>query len=210
MRNRLKLIKWQMVTLICIALSTPLNVSYESNAVESESSVSYVQKYSRGFEYESTYKGFINLVTITPIPIVKEKVKKKTKHHKKKNTKKHSYTKEDLRLLAGIIQNEAGSKFCNNRMQRDIASVVLNRVKSKYFPNTIRKVIFQKNPKQYDVRLNRFNHPSKRAIKNAKYVLEHGSTLPDSCIFQSEFRQGDFVYKVYKTKISTTYICYKN
>jgi spore germination cell wall hydrolase CwlJ-like protein len=138
------------------------------------------------------------------LPDTKDKVEIKSVKKVKK-----SYNEEDLMLLAGIIQNEAGSDFCNDEMQKYVGSVVVNRVKSDYFPDSIEKVIFQKNPRQYDITDN-FYSPTKRAIKNAKYVLENGSVLPSNCLFQGETKQGDGVYKTIKTIISTTYICYKN
>jgi hypothetical protein len=125
-----------------------------------------------------------------------------------KEKKKHTYSKEDLMLLAGVIQNEAGSDFCTNYHQRVIGSVIINRVKSDYFPNSIKKVITQKG--QYDIHDENLYNPSKRAIKNARYVLDNGSILPSNCLFQSEFPQGDFVYTTIETPISTTYICGKN
>lgn len=211
-----KMISTSIITSIACMMLLPLN-SYRDNAVDSTimSSVEY-EISSRGqiSSNNHTYQRIEDLFkipTITPTPIVKVNIKKKVKHHKKKNAKKRSYTKEDLRLLAGIIESEAGANYCNNRHQLAVASVVLNRTKSKYFPKTIKDVIFQRNPKQYSINTKAFNHPSKRAYKNAKYVLEHGSTLPKNCIFQSEFKQGDGVYgKPFKTPRSTTYICYKN
>jgi hypothetical protein len=132
----------------------------------------------------------------------------KIKHKSIIKKENKTYSHEDLMLLAGVVQNEAGSDFCSNYHQRCVCSVVLNRVNSNYFPNTIKEVILQKN--QYDLR-DGFYNPSKRAIKNAKYVLENGSILPSNCLFQSEFKQGDGVYgDPIKTPISTTYICYKN
>jgi spore germination cell wall hydrolase CwlJ-like protein len=137
------------------------------------------------------------------LPDTKDKVEIKSVKKVKK-----SYSEEDLMLLAGIIQNEAGSDFCSNYHQKIIASVVENRVKSDYFPDSIEEVIFQKG--QYAITDKEFYNPTKRAIRNAKYVLENGSILPSNCLFQSEFSQGDGVYLKIKTIISTTYICYKN
>jgi hypothetical protein len=151
---------------------------------------------------EKTYKYLINNKGNNEVKVIN-----KSKKIKKKPCNKYKYSNDDLILLAGIIQNEAGSSFCSDLQQKCVASVIINRTKSKYYPNSIYKVIFQKH--QYDIREN-FNHPTKRSIKNAKYVLINGSILPNNCIFQSEFKQGDGVYKKFKTPISTTYICYKN
>lgn len=185
--------------LISIFDPLPLNSNRE-NAVEiKKSSVDCEIYTNRGFNenYYSEIYSYVPTIIPTDIPTpmvtdIKEK-----------------YTKEDLKLLAGIIENEAGSDFCNDEMQLAVASVVINRVNSDQFPDTIKKVIFQKNPKQYAINKKIFKHPSTRAYKNAKYVLENGSTLPENCLFQSEFKQGK-VYKKFKTIISTTYICFKD
>lgn len=69
------------------------------------------------------------------------KTTKKKKADKKKN-KKASYTKKDLRLMASIINCEAGSEPYQGKLA--VGVVVMNRIKSKSFPNTLKKVIYQK------------------------------------------------------------------
>lgn len=54
-----------------------------------------------------------------------------------------NYNKEDLELLARIIHGEARGEPYEGQVA--VGAVVLNRVKSQGFPNTIREVIFQKN-----------------------------------------------------------------
>lgn len=55
---------------------------------------------------------------------------------------KRSYTKSDLRLMASIINCEAGAESYQGKVA--VGIVVMNRVSSKAFPNTIRKVVYQK------------------------------------------------------------------
>lgn len=121
-----------------------------------------------------------------------------------KSAKKASYTQEELDMLARVINGEAGSSWISDKEQRAVGSVVLNRVKSKKFPNTLRGVIFQRS--QYAcVRDGNYNKkPSKRAIANAKYLLENGTTLPSNVVFQAQFIQGRGVH----TKIGSHYFCY--
>jgi hypothetical protein len=54
----------------------------------------------------------------------------------------NSYTASDLRLMASIINCEAGGESYQGKLA--VGIVVMNRVASKSFPNTIRKVIYQK------------------------------------------------------------------
>lgn len=138
----------------------------------------------------------------------KTKKPKTTKRHKKikksKKTKKPKplYTEEELNMLSHLIYGEAGCH--SNEMQLGVGSVVLNRVKSKYYPNTIKEVIFQKGQYACTWDGNYNKKPDKQAISNAKYLLENGSQYPEYVVFQAEFKQGDGVYK----KIENTYFCY--
>ncbi|MFR2593662.1 MAG: cell wall hydrolase [Butyribacter sp.] len=63
------------------------------------------------------------------------KAKKTTKKRKKKK-----YSKSDLRLMASIINCEAGSEPYQGKVA--VGIVVMNRVSSKSFPNSIREVLF--------------------------------------------------------------------
>jgi len=60
----------------------------------------------------------------------------------KKAKKKVSYTKAELRLMASIINCEAGAEPYQGKLA--VGIVVMNRVASKSFPNTVKKVIYQK------------------------------------------------------------------
>lgn len=61
----------------------------------------------------------------------------------KKQSKTKKYNKADLRLMSAIIYCEAGSEPYAGKVA--VGIVVMNRVKSKSFPNTIKKVIYQKS-----------------------------------------------------------------
>ena len=116
---------------------------------------------------------------------------------------KEKYTDEELYIMSHLIYGEAGN--CSDELQIAVGSVVLNRMKSKYFPNTIKEVVFQKGQYACTWDGNYDKSPDEQAINNSKYLLENGSQLPAACIFQAEFIQGDGVYKT----IGNTYICYK-
>lgn len=117
---------------------------------------------------------------------------------------------EKLYLVAKIVQAEAGSSWLSDDHQRSVASVLLNRTASPEFPNTIKECIHQ--PGQYYGANNSFFAklvPSERAVRNALYVLENGSILPATVVFQANFRQGSGTYKTIKDKyLGTTYFCY--
>lgn len=121
-----------------------------------------------------------------------------------------TYTDEELDLLAHIIYAEAGSTWIPDWVQRLVGSVVLNRVKSGYFPNTIQEVVYQ--PGQYAPTWDGSIHktPDARTVANARYLLEHGSVCPANVTGQSNFVSGSGIYTTYYDSIlgTTTYFCY--
>ena len=124
--------------------------------------------------------------------------------------KKPKYSEEDLDLLARIIYAEAGCTWIPNWVQRMVGSVVLNRVKSTYYPNTIREVIYQ--PGQYSAAWNGSINwtPDYRTRENARYLLENGSICPGNVIGQNSIITGSGVYRSYYDSIlgTTIYFCY--
>lgn len=126
------------------------------------------------------------------------------------NKPKPSYTEEDLDLLARIINAEAGCDWMPDWVQQMVGSVVLNRVNSAYFPNTIREVIYQ--PGQYGPVYNGSinKKPSQRVIENARYLLENGSICPPNVTGQNGIITGSGLYTSYYDSVlgTTIYFCY--
>lgn len=54
---------------------------------------------------------------------------------------KNRYSKSDLRLMASIIYSEAGNESYAG--QKAVGIVIMNRIKSKDFPNTLKGVLYQ-------------------------------------------------------------------
>ncbi len=54
----------------------------------------------------------------------------------------HSLTEEDLDILMRIVEAEAGNQDVEGRLL--VANVVLNRVASEQFPDSVKDVVFQK------------------------------------------------------------------
>lgn len=115
-----------------------------------------------------------------------------------------TYTEEDAIRLARIVYAEAGSSWITDAHQRDVASVVMNRVLDSRFPNTIEGVI--NAPGQYPGTCKNLKYDD-RSLANAIYVLENGPTC--SGIFQANFVQGSTIVAVYSYPglSMTTYIC---
>ena len=121
-----------------------------------------------------------------------------------------TYSEEDLDLLARLIHAEVGCSWMSDELQMSVGNVVLNRVNDGRFPNSIEKVIYQKG--QYACIKNGMidKEPSEQAINNARRLLQGERVLPENVIWQSEFSQGNKVYKTYSDDIlgNTTYFCY--
>ena len=94
-----------------------------------------------------------------------------------------AYDYEDLYWLARIISAEAkGESFTG---QIGVGTVVLNRVRSKEFPNTVKGVVFdQKYGTQFTPVANGtiYEAPTQSAIVAAKMCLD-GYTLSDSVLY---------------------------
>lgn len=119
------------------------------------------------------------------------------------------YTASDLDLLSRVVFAEAGCDWFPDWVQQAVASVVINRVTSKAYPNTIREVVYQ--PGQYGCVWNGsvYRTPSTKAVENAKYVLENGSTLPAGVIGQTGASNGKAYTSYYDRTLGVTiWFCY--
>lgn len=137
--------------------------------------------------------------SITKTKFTNKKIKKRKN---KVNKIKKSYTNNELYILSHLIYGEASGRSKSYKIA--IGSVVLNRVKSDRFPNTVKGVVFQNGQYACTWDGNYDKKPDKQTINVAKYLLKNGSQIPDYVIFQAEFFQGDSVWK----RMGNTYFCY--
>ena len=105
-----------------------------------------------------------------------------------------AYSETDLYVLSHIISAEAGN--CSEDMMISVGSVVLNRVADDRFPDTIKEVVFQTDPLQYSPTENGtyWNDPTPEAVEVAQMLLEEGSQIDSSVVWQAEFPQGEGTY----------------
>lgn len=111
-----------------------------------------------------------------------------------------TYTEVELEMLAIVIYREAGSNACSDETRLMVGTVVMNRIASKRFPNTMHGVLTQKS--QYGrmhwtgvVWPKRASNPGeanavKRAYAIAERILQGERALPEDVVFQAEFKQG--------------------
>lgn len=127
--------------------------------------------------------------------------KEKLKAEGVKVPDKH-YTRANVELLAKLIMAENGHAKHDSTLYLT-GAVVLKRVKSSGYPNTVRSVIYQKGQYSTASRLESVT-PSTRALEVANELLIYGvDNLPDNLVFQSMFPQGKKTYK----KIDGEYFC---
>lgn len=114
-----------------------------------------------------------------------------------------SLNSEDAELLARLVYAEAGDD--SDETQIAVASVILNRVASDSYPDTIAEVIYQEG--QYPtVESGAIDQePDERARENAQYVYQNGSQIPSNVLYQSGDIQGSGLW----AQLDGEYFCYE-
>jgi hypothetical protein len=115
---------------------------------------------------------------------------------------------DDMYLLAKLINAEAGSDWLSDDFRLWVGEVVLNRVASPEFPDTLSGVVYQKN--QYSsVNYSSFYSlvPNRSCVDVAIRLLRGERQLVPSVVFQSDEAQGE-IFSMYKDRrLGTTFFC---
>ena len=121
-----------------------------------------------------------------------------------KFVQKYQYTPDNVWYLSHVIAAEAGADWTTDEAVFYVGSVVLNRVESSSFPNSIKEVVLQ--PGQYATvpYLSRYE-PSERVMEITYDLLNGGSVLPENVVYQANFTQGSGVHCVE----NGMYFCYQ-
>lgn len=82
-----------------------------------------------------------------------------------------NFSDEDYQVLCTIVEAEAGDQDAKGRIL--VANVIINRVKSGSFPNTIKEVVFQNNGKTYQF---------SPTMKGGRYYRVTPSQLTIECV----------------------------
>lgn len=131
-------------------------------------------------------------------------------------TEEPSYTEQDVDLLARLIYSEGGIE--SYQCQLYIGSVILNRIASDDFPDTLYDVIYQNdnNTVQFSVTIPTNGiapidkEPDEEAIKAATELLTNGTQLPAKVIvFYADYCDDGWVTtRCTYTKIDHTVFAY--
>lgn len=188
--------------------------SFDLNSSLNDNTASHTIKYTSSNTKVATVKSAGGLVT--PVSEGTATITATTYNGKTARctvTVTKGYTEDDLYCLAAVIWQEAGSTYCSDRLQLMVANVVMNRVDSNQFPDTIRGVITSKYaygtmywdgvsiPTATD---SVTKSAIDRCYANAKKILEGYRILPNNVVYQAGFVQGSGVY----TTESGQYFCY--
>lgn len=115
----------------------------------------------------------------------------------------NGFTPDDVNLMANVIYHENWYTDAEKETAYWTGAVVLNRVKSDKFPNTIHDVLYQRG--QYSTTKKFFTKEiPKECYEMARKILAYGTPdVPENVVFQATFKQG----KVWKTKNGEVF-CY--
>ena len=118
-----------------------------------------------------------------------------------------NYTEDDVELLAHVIFMEAGADWLSDEWKMCVGEVVMNRLLSDEWPNTLSGVVYQKG--QYDrTWLYDTQTPTDRCYEAARRVLDGERLMQPDVVFQAGFKQGSKVYKTfYDSYFGYTYFC---
>lgn len=114
----------------------------------------------------------------------------------------------NLQMVAKTIYKEAGGCTWDHMVY--VGAVIMNRVRSGYFPNTIYDVLIQ--PSQYSTSyVSNFIDIPEICYKAAVAAMNGDHDAPEDLYWQAQFPQGKTVWKVFEVDTgyyqSTTYFC---
>lgn len=119
---------------------------------------------------------------------------------------------DDLYLLAKVIYIEAGSSWLSEDWKMRVGEVLLNRVASPEFPNTVREVVYQ--PGQYasaGTSIWEYLMPNATCVELALRLLQGERLMEPSVVFQANFPQGSGTHtQLYDPYLGSTYFCYSS
>lgn len=115
---------------------------------------------------------------------------------------------DDLYLLARLIYAEAGSDWLSDDFRLCVGEVVLNRVASPEFPDSISAVVYQKG--QYaSAGTAAFSTlvPSQACVDAALRLMQGERLMAPSVVFQSDHEQGEIFSMYNDRRLGTTFFC---
>ena len=103
-----------------------------------------------------------------------------------------NYKHESINLLAEVIYHENWYTDKDKLTAYWTGAVVMNRVKSPKFPNTVKEVLYQKKPIQYSTTGKFFTKEiPEECYEMARDIWENGTPdVPENVLYHATFSQG--------------------
>lgn len=99
----------------------------------------------------------------------------------------YEFTEEEIYMLAQCVEAEAGKYQYAPDGQKYVTQVILNRLHSSSFPDTLKEVIYQKNGNvpQFSVAYNGMMDivPEPETFNSVYDVIVHGTDMPEYVLF---------------------------
>ena len=125
----------------------------------------------------------------------------------------NKFSYEDLEVLSKIIEAEAGMNWLDDYIRMCVGEVMMNRVASKDFPDTIREVAYQEG-QYHHIKYGLFDEivPTMKSVRTALRLLNGDRVINDKdVVFQANFPQGSGIYEIiHDNLLGNTYLCYSN
>ena len=115
---------------------------------------------------------------------------------------------DDLYLLARVIDAMAGSDWLTDDFRMCVGEVVLNRVASPEFPDTLHDVVYQRG--QYTVvNTARFSTivPRRECVDCALRLLLGERHMVPAVVYQADYLQGELFTMFPDRQLGSTYFC---
>ena len=117
----------------------------------------------------------------------------------------------ELLQLSRYLTLRAGDERLSDEQRLCTGEVLLNRVASPEFPDTLREVVYQRG--QYTVvNSARFSTlvPRRECVDCALRLLQGERHMPAAVVYQADYLQGELFSMFYDRRLGYTYFCLSN
>lgn len=196
LRKRERMYQWTIIImLVCFAVF--FNISHDNYMKMVECNYDLINLID---EQRERHEAVIQLLETSYSELEDAYCKKAMENSQLKESSLISYSKGEIEMLARCVEAEAGNYNNHKNSQRYVTQVILNRIHSDKFPDTIEEVIYQKtnNGKipQFSVAYNGMmdREVDPDTLANVCSVLMFGTDLPEYvCYFYDDSVTNNWV-----------------
>lgn len=167
--------------ILIIAFSLIIHISLIFLAIELNKKPSEIIEYRPVYTYNIKVEVSNPPVETKPETKLKAEPKVESKPEPKEESKPKETLSEDTYLLAKIINAEAKDQPYSGKVA--VGNVIMNRVESPQFPDTIRDVVYQKGQFSPVANGSINKEPSKESIKAAQDVINGKQVVGEEVLY---------------------------